>query len=441
MSPHPSPVMIAIPARLAHRSATRRARVAALAALLAGLAASACTLDREEPPAEAEAEAPTMTAVMTEVLAPRCTFSSCHSAPTVAAKLDLSPEHACSALVKTASCLFPQQMLVVPGDPDASFLMHKLTGAHLTDLPDGACSSSTNAPMPFGGSALPADEIELVRAWITNGAPCDGGSGGAPLPPGAPSIASLMVDQAAPLAGDVVTFTVTLDRPAPEGGQAIDLETDARALSAPIQVYVPAGQSQVTFDAYAQQPAALFMLVARAGTSASAAQLRVGGLEVAEVLADAGHGDHSQWIKLRNQSPLPIDLTDLRLQIGQASYTLISAPLTGTLAPGKCVVVGSMTGPPPSGDPVAYQQVDFTPDLPTAGAQAAGYALFEGNAAATGAPPMDTLLVGSSNAARLMDADGQPAAPGCATPPAGSSARRAGPIACLPSAPQPTQCP
>lgn len=440
MSPHPSPVMIAIPTRLAGRSVTRCARVAALAAaLLAGLTAGACTTDREGPPGETSAAAPTMTAVMTEVLAPRCTFSSCHSAPTVAAKLDLSPERACSALVNTASCLFPQRTLVVPGDPDASFLMHKLTGAQLTDLPDGACASSTNAPMPFGGSALPGKEIELVRAWIEAGAPC----AGAPPPPpsGAPSITSLMVDRTAPLAGDVVTFTVTLDRPAPEGGQAIALETDAHALSAPIQVHVPAGQSEVTFDAYAQQPASLFMLVARAGASARAAQIRVGGLEVAEVLADAGHGDHSQWVKLRNRSTLPIALTDLRLQIGQASYTLISAPLTGTLAPGKCVVVGDMTGPPPSGDPVTFQQVDFTPDLPTAGAQAAGYALFEGNAAATGAPPMDTLLVGPSNAARLMDPDGQPATPGCATPPAGSSARRTGPISCLPAAPQPTLCP
>ena len=440
MSPNPTQLTISTPTRLAHRSTIQGGPVAAC--LLAVMATAACATEgSEEPPTVTSAEAPTMNAVFSQVLEPRCTFSSCHANPTVAAKLDLSRERACNALVSTPSCLFPRRTLVVAGDPDASFLMHKLTGAALTEVPDGNCSSTTNAPMPFGASTLPADEIALVRAWIAAGAPCDGGG---PVPPPAPSglaIASVTVDQAAPLAGEVVAFTVTLDGPAPEGGQGIDLQTDGRALSAPILVYVPAGQTQATFEAYAQRPSSLFTLVARVGASSKSAELRVTGLEVAEALADAGQGDHSQWVKLRNRSSLPIDLTGFRLQVGQTSYGLITAPLTGPAARGSCLVVGDVTGPAPSGDAVGFQQIDYTPDLPTTGAQAAGYALFDGGAAQTGAPPIDTMLVGASNQAQLLGVDGQAAAPACATPPAGSSARRTGAAACVPSVPQLTQCP
>jgi len=432
---HSAPLALRV-VTLAHA----RTRGASLTAcLLAALTATACGADTDETDA-VPAEAPTLNAVFSQVIEPRCTFSSCHSTPTVAAKLDLTRENMCNALVNTSSCLFPRRMLVVPNDPDASFLMHKLTGAALTEVPDGNCSSSSNLPMPFGGSTLPADEIALVRAWIAAGAPCDTGQPGPTPIPSGPAITSLAADPAVPLAGDIVTFTVTLDKPAPEGGQAVVLQTDDRALSAPIEVSVPPGKTVARFEAYANRPSSLFMMVARTGASSKSLELRVGGLEVAEALADAGHGDHSQWVKLRNRSSLPIDLTGLKLQVGQTSYGLITVPLSGTLDPDSCLVLGNVTGQPPSGDAVTFQQVDFTPGLPTTGAQAAGYALFNGDAAPTGAPPIDTMLVGATNQAQLLGVDGHAATPACATPPAGSSARRTAAATCAASAPQITQC-
>lgn len=445
MSPICPTSMIAITAGILRGNA--RAQVSRIAGcLLAVVAATACaTQDSDEPPAGAP---PTMNAVFSQVLEPRCTFSSCHSAPTVAAKLDLSRERACGALVNAASCLFPQRRLVVPSNPDDSFLMHKLTGTGLAEAPDGDCSSQSNAPMPFGGSAIPDDEIDLVRAWIAAGAPCESstaGSTGTGTGTGADArpIASLAVDRPAPVAGEIVTVTVTLDGLAPDGGQPIDIETDARALSAPVQVFVPAGKSQVTFEVYAQRPAPPFALVAHSGDSARTVVMRVTGLEVAEVLSNADHGDHSQWVKLRNRSTLSIDLTGYRLQAGLSSYGLLAVPLTGTLAPGGCLLIGEVTGPSPGGGAVTYQPVDFSPALPTGGSQAAGYAVFDGGAPSFGGvrAPVDTVLVGAGNAAKLVGADGQIAAPACATPPPGYSARRTGPTTCVASVPQPTQCP
>jgi len=419
-----------------------RAQVPRIAGcLLAVLAATACaTQTSDEEPAGAP---PTMDAVFSQVLEPRCTFSSCHSSPTVAAKLDLSREHACNALVGAASCLFPQRKLVVPSNPDDSFLMHKLTGTALAESPDGNCSVQSNAPMPFGGSAIPDEEIALIRDWIATGAPCESSPIGGPgTPPGTRLVTSLTVDRTAPFAGEIVTVTVTLDGLAADGGQPIDLETDTRALSAPVQVFVPAGKSQVTFEAYAQRPTPLFALVAHSGDSAKTALLRVTGLEVAEVLSNAGHGDRSQWVKLRNRSTLPIDLTGYRLQAGLSSYGLLTVPLAGTLAPGSCVVLGELTGPTPTGA-VTYQPVTFSPDLPTGGSQAAGYAVFDSGAVPVSGirSPLDTMLVGAGNAAKLLGVDGLAAAPACPTPPPGYSARRTGPTTCVASVPQPTQCP
>jgi hypothetical protein len=406
--------------------------------------AAACATETDR--ADESTEAPTMDTVFAQVLEPRCTFSSCHSAPTVAAKLDLSRERACNALVEAASCLFPQRKLVVPSDPDDSFLMHKLTGTGLSDAPTGNCSTGSNVPMPLGGKAIPKHEIDLVRSWIAAGASCasseiDPGASSEPRPP---AIASLTVDHAAPLAGQMIRVTVALDKPAPAGGQAVELQTATNALSAPVQVSVPAGKSQVTFDAYPERPTSLFTLSARSGGRSQTIQLRVAGLEVVEVLGDGGPGDPSQWIKLRNRSSLPIGLAGYRLQAGQSSYGLVSVPLTGTLPPGGCAVIGD---PSPSSvasvAPVLYQTQDFTPDLPTTGPQATGYALFDTSAPPPGGPqlPLDTLLVGSHNNAHLLGPDGQIAAPACATAPAGSSARRTAAAQCAWSAPQPAQCP
>jgi hypothetical protein len=52
-------------------------------------------------------------------------------------------------------------MRVAPGDPETSYLVHKLDGR----------SSIVGSRMPQGGPFLSTTEINAVRAWVTAGAP------------------------------------------------------------------------------------------------------------------------------------------------------------------------------------------------------------------------------------------------------------------------------
>jgi hypothetical protein len=56
----------------------------------------------------------------------------------------------------------PDLQLIVPGDPEASFLVMKMK----------ATSSSTalGAPMPYGFEPLSETQVETLRTWIADGA-------------------------------------------------------------------------------------------------------------------------------------------------------------------------------------------------------------------------------------------------------------------------------
>ena len=52
------------------------------------------------------------------------------------------------------------RLRVVPGHPEQSFLIDKLTGPE----PD------EGNPMPYTGAAFPAAQLEAIRLWIARGA-------------------------------------------------------------------------------------------------------------------------------------------------------------------------------------------------------------------------------------------------------------------------------
>ncbi len=396
----------------------------------------------------APAEPPTFQDVVEQVLTKKCTFGQCHSTTTAAASLDLSPARACETLVNQPSCLFPDRMRVVPGQPENSFFFHKLTGQGLEQVPTSNCGSDssnttvTNLLMPYGASELPDDELQLVHGWIAAGAPCepdDPGPG-----PDAPTIASLTATSRAPLAGQTIAITVTLDQAAPERGQLIAIETDSSALTAPVQMVVPASETSVQFEAYALRPTSRFTVRARAGQSSQELVLRIAGLDIAEVLADpAGEDDQLQWIKLHNRSSLGIDLSSYRLQAGQGNYDLVTVALAGSIPAGGCVVVGGPSLSGTNSEPNFAQAVDFTPNLPYMGTQAAGFAVFDGSATPLGGvmTPVDTMLVGMTNHTQLLGPDAEIATPHCGTPTPGLSALRTGPGTCMQSDMQPHACP
>jgi len=409
-----------------------------LTATFAATAVAACS---DDPP-----EDPTFEAIVERVFEPRCTFASCHAAPTVAASLDLTPEIACDALVNKPACLFPERTRVVPTSPDESFFFHKLTGEGLHDIPTAGCAGSdltmkTNLLMPYGASKLPDEDLDLVRRWIAAGAECVNGH---PMPPdNRPKIASLTTNNAAPLAGQTISVTVTLDRPAGDGGQRVAIENTSQAVTTPVEVVVPAAKTEWQFVVYGVQPTPRFPLRVRANDSMGELVLRISGLEIAEVLSDPiGPDDQLQWIKLHNRSSMPLNLSGYRLKAGQGNYDFVSLDLSGTIPAGGCAVVGGPGESSANRFPTFTQAIDFSPDLPYQGLQATGYALFDRDAAPLGGvtTPVDTMLVGANNNAQLLGPDAQAASPYCATPAAGLSAQRTGPTTCMVTQMQPHTC-
>ena len=102
----------------------------------------------------------TFTEVQDSLLQPSCAFSSCHGSGS--GGLDLSADVAYDALVDVPSAAAEGETLVIPGDPDNSYLVKTLMGA------DGI----TGDEMP-PGAGLTGERLDLVISWIENGAAND----------------------------------------------------------------------------------------------------------------------------------------------------------------------------------------------------------------------------------------------------------------------------
>lgn len=95
--------------------------------------------------------------VRARVLAPSCTGSACHDARRPKAGLDLETPNVSARLlgVRSIHDACAERLLLVPGDPAASFLMDKVLGRQ------GACGD----PMPELGALEPAQR-RCVAEWI-----------------------------------------------------------------------------------------------------------------------------------------------------------------------------------------------------------------------------------------------------------------------------------
>ncbi len=76
--------------------------------------------------------------------------------------LNLNPDVAYQQLVNAASTGKPGAVRVIPGDPDSSYLVHKLEGA--TDI--------VGRRMPLNSPTFLTDgQVKIIRRWIAIGAP------------------------------------------------------------------------------------------------------------------------------------------------------------------------------------------------------------------------------------------------------------------------------
>ena len=98
------------------------------------------------------------------VLVASCTLSSCHTPINPPNELVLAKGLAYRNLVNLWAVEVNTMRLVEPGDPETSYLMHKLRGTHI-DV------GGVGERMPFDLPALTDDQIATIAAWIKDCSP------------------------------------------------------------------------------------------------------------------------------------------------------------------------------------------------------------------------------------------------------------------------------
>ena len=96
--------------------------------------------------------------IQDNVFTPICT--KCHIGVSAPEGLQLDADHSYNLLVGVPSVEQPSLLRVDPGNPDASYMVHKIEGAAGID----------GGQMPLGETPLPQPTIDAIRQWITNGA-------------------------------------------------------------------------------------------------------------------------------------------------------------------------------------------------------------------------------------------------------------------------------
>jgi hypothetical protein len=101
---------------------------------------------------------PTLASIQDNVFTPICT--GCHAGAGAPQGLQLTAGNSAANLINVHSPQDSNLVRVIPGDPDHSLLIQKLEG-----------TQTVGQRMPRGGPFLDQSTINVIRQWITNGAP------------------------------------------------------------------------------------------------------------------------------------------------------------------------------------------------------------------------------------------------------------------------------
>lgn len=104
---------------------------------------------------------PTLSAIQASIFTPSCAVSGCHAGNNPSQRLNLSEGEAFEDIVGVASREKPALLRVDPGNPDGSYLLHKVEGR----------ADIAGQRMPLGRDPLSTAQIQLIRDWISAGAP------------------------------------------------------------------------------------------------------------------------------------------------------------------------------------------------------------------------------------------------------------------------------
>ena len=102
---------------------------------------------------------PTLASIQDNVFTATCAVPGCHGGAGAQQGLRLDPGFSAGNLINVPSPRDPNLIRVVPGDPDASFIIQKLEG-----------TQTLGDRMPDGGPYLPQSTIDVICTWIQNGA-------------------------------------------------------------------------------------------------------------------------------------------------------------------------------------------------------------------------------------------------------------------------------
>ena len=91
---------------------------------------------------------------------PACTGCHVPGGRAASTRLFLTADVAYDNLVNVPARFRPGATLVIPGDPDNSYVIHKLEGRNIT-----------GARMPLGGPFLTEGQMLIIKRWIALGAP------------------------------------------------------------------------------------------------------------------------------------------------------------------------------------------------------------------------------------------------------------------------------
>jgi len=103
---------------------------------------------------------PTLASIQDNVFTVNCAVSGCHGGAGAQYGLRLDPGFSAGNLINVPSPRDSNLIRVVPGDPDASFVIQKLQG-----------TQTLGDRMPDGGPYLTTATVNVIRQWIQDGAP------------------------------------------------------------------------------------------------------------------------------------------------------------------------------------------------------------------------------------------------------------------------------
>ncbi len=107
---------------------------------------------------------PTLSGDVQPIFSGVCAVPGCHAGTTPEEALNLSQGLAHSNIVNVSAKQLAGMLRVRPGQPDQSYLVHKIQGTQ-------ASVGGTGNRMPLVGTPLTQAQIDTIRDWIAAGAP------------------------------------------------------------------------------------------------------------------------------------------------------------------------------------------------------------------------------------------------------------------------------